>query len=240
MSMSPRLLRPRASGFNPRSIANLVLWLDGDDSSTVTLETGVKVWADKSGGARNFTQDTLNSQPGYTATLNGKKVVSFNGASHQLNNLTNIINTANATMFVVGQRDGGSFGGYITSMDSGAGGDVSPGVLVNLGNVAVRGDAGTLATGSGGFSGPSVITALLTGYAPALYVAGSLVQSQAASASVNTALNVKTSIGTYRIAAANFLDGYIGEIICYTRALSTTERQAVERYLGKKWGLTVA
>lgn len=240
MGMNPRLLRPRQTGFSPRNIANLVLWLDGDDASTITLETGVKVWADKSGGSRNFTQDTLNSQPSYSSTLNGKRVVSFNGTAHQLNNLTNIINTANVTMFVVGQRNSGTFGGYITSMDNGGGGDVSPGILINFSNVAVRGDAGTLATAAGGFSGPSVITALLTGYAPSLYVNGSFVQSQAASPSVNTALNVKTSIGTYRIQAANFLNGYIAEIICYTRALGTTERQRVERYLGRKWGLTVA
>lgn len=240
MSMSPRLLRPRATGFNPKSIANLALWLDANDTSTVTIETGVKAWADKSGNAKTFTQDTLNSQPSYTATLNGKNVISFNGSSHQLNNSTNIINAANVTIFVVGQRNTGTYGGYITTMDSGAGGDVSPALLINVNNVALRGDAGSLATGAGGFTGPSVITGVLSGYAPTLYIAGSMVQSQAASSSASTALNIKTAIGTYRIAAANYLNGYIAEIICYTRALGTTERQTVERYLGKKWGLTVA
>ena len=239
MSMSPKLLRPRQTGFNPKSIANLMLWLDGDDASTITLETGVKVWADKSGGSRNFTQDTLNSQPSYTSTLNGKRVVSFNGTSHQLNNNTNIINSADVTMFVVGQRNSGTFGGYITSMDSSFNGDLSPAVLVNNTNIAVRGDGGTLAQGSGGFTGPSVITGVVANYAPSLFVAGALVQSQVAGGTPGT-LNVRTAIGTYRIAAANFLNGYIAEIICYTRALGTTERQTVERYLGRKWGLTVA
>lgn len=239
MPMSPRLLRPRATGFNARSIANLVLWLDANDTSTVTVETGVKVWADKSGGGKNFTQDTLNSQPAYTATLNGKRVVSFNGSSNQLNNATNIINNANMTMFVVGQRSSGSFGGYITSIDSVFSGDVSPAVLINSTNIAVRGDSGTLASASGGFTGPAVITGVVTNWAPSLFVAGAFVQSQAAGGTPG-ALNVRTAIGTYRIAAANFLNGYIAEIICYTRVLSTSERQTVERYLGRKWGLTVA
>ena len=239
MGMSPRLLRPRATGFNPKSIANLVLWLDGNDSSTVTLETGVKVWADKSGGARNFTQDTLNNQPSYSATLNGKRVLSFNGSSHQLNNLTNIINTDNVTMFVVGQRNSGTFGGYITTMDSAASGDLSPAVLNNSTNIAIRGDNGALASGSGGFTGPSVITGVVSNWAPSLYLGGTFIQSQASGGTPGP-LNVKTSIGTYRIAAANYLNGYIAEIICYTRVLSTTERQTVERYLGRKWGLTVA
>jgi len=239
MSMSPRLMRPRATGFNPRSIANIALWLDANDSASVTIETGVKVWADKSGGANNFTQDTLNNQPSYSATLNGKNVISFNGTSHQLNNLTNIINAANVTMFVVGQRNSGSFGGYITSMDSSGSGDASPAVLINSTNVAVRGDSGSVATGGGGFTGPSVITGVVSSWAPSLYLGGTLVQSQAAGGTPGPS-NTKTSIGTYRIAAANWLNGYIGEIICYTRVLSTTERQTVERHLGKKWGLTVA
>jgi hypothetical protein len=231
-------MRPRATGFNPRSIANIALWLDANDSASVTIETGVKVWADKSGGAKNFTQDTLNNQPSYSATLNGKKVISFNGTSHQLNNLTNIINVSNVTMFVVGQRNSGAFSGYITSMDA-PGGDFSPAVLINSNNIAIRGDGGTLAAGSAGFTGPNVITGVVSSWAPSLYLGGTFIQSQAALGTTGLG-NVKTSIGTYRIAASNFLNGYIGEIICYTRVLSTTERQTVERYLGKKWGLTVA
>lgn len=240
MGMSPRLLRPRATGFNPKAIANLALWLDANDTSTVTIETGVKSWADKSGNGKTFTQDTLNSQPSYTSTLNGKRVVSFNGTSHQINNNTNIINSANVTIFVVGQRNSGTFGGYITSMDSAGSGDLSPAIIIQSTNVAVRGDNGTLATGSaGGFAGPSVITGVVTNWAPSIYVGGALVQSQAAGGTPGP-LNTKTAIGTYRIAAGNYLNGYIGEIICYSRVLTTTQRQTVERHLGKKWGLTVA
>jgi hypothetical protein len=216
------------------------LWLDANDTSSVTIATGVQQWSDRSGNGRDFTQDVTNSQPTYTATLNGKRVISFNGSSNQLNNLTNIISIANVTIFAVGQRNAGNFGGYITSMDSSVGGDITPALLINSTNVALRGDNGTVATGSsGGFTGPAVITGVVTNYAPSIYVAGSFVQSQAAGGT-STPSSSKTAIGTYRIAAGNYLNGYIAEIICYSRALSTTERQTVERYLGKKWGLTVA
>jgi hypothetical protein len=41
MPMSPRLLRPRATGFDPRSISGLALWLDAADSSTLyTTDAG--------------------------------------------------------------------------------------------------------------------------------------------------------------------------------------------------------
>jgi hypothetical protein len=36
------------------------------------------------------------------------------------------------------------------------------------------------------------------------------------------------------------LDGFIGEVVIYRRALTVTEQQTLERYLGAKWGITVA
>jgi hypothetical protein len=49
-----------------------------------------------------------------------------------------------------------------------------------------------------------------------------------------------TAIGSYRTTQANYLNGYIGEIIVYTRVLTVSERRMAEGYLGKKWGITVA
>ncbi len=37
MPMSPRLLRPRATGFNPKSISGLKLWLDVANTSSLTF-----------------------------------------------------------------------------------------------------------------------------------------------------------------------------------------------------------
>jgi hypothetical protein len=38
MAMSPRLLRPRATGFSPRSIPGLALWLDASSSGDMPQE----------------------------------------------------------------------------------------------------------------------------------------------------------------------------------------------------------
>jgi hypothetical protein len=90
-AMSPRLLRPRASGFDPRSIAGLLLWLDGADQQTMGSEnTGpggvsdngpVRYWGDKSGNNRNATNAfSLESSPTFKAAfLNGKSVLGFDG-----------------------------------------------------------------------------------------------------------------------------------------------------------------
>lgn len=92
MAMSPRLLRPRASGFNPKSIAGLVLWLDGADRATMFDATsggslvadngGVARWEDKSGNSNHATQSTSNDRPLVRPnTKAGKSVLEFDGSS---------------------------------------------------------------------------------------------------------------------------------------------------------------
>lgn len=89
MPMNPRLLVPRASGFNPKTIAGLYLWLDAADSSSVTLNSGnVSQWRDKSGGSRHFSQATSGAQPEYTtAGQNGKNCLTFDGSRRLVSDL---------------------------------------------------------------------------------------------------------------------------------------------------------
>lgn len=85
MGMSPRLLRPRATGFNPKSIANLVAWFDADDASTFTLSgDAVSEWRDKSSNAYSVTQTTANNQPSRTGTVKGRATVDFDGSNDYL------------------------------------------------------------------------------------------------------------------------------------------------------------
>ena len=84
-AMSPRLLRPRATGFNLRSLTGLFAWYDASTSSSITTQTGVSQWADLSGNARHLTQSTTNNQPAYgTVTLNGKPTITFDGTNDVL------------------------------------------------------------------------------------------------------------------------------------------------------------
>ena len=80
MSMSPRLLRPRATGFNPKSISGLAAWYDASDTASITLNgNAVSQWSDKSDAGRHLTQGTANNQPAYTATVNGRNAITFDG-----------------------------------------------------------------------------------------------------------------------------------------------------------------
>jgi hypothetical protein len=77
--MSPRLLRPVASGFNPKSIAGLQAWFDASVLSSMTFNsTTVSQWNDLSGNGYHATQSTALLQPTYTATgMNGKPALDF-------------------------------------------------------------------------------------------------------------------------------------------------------------------
>ena len=67
--------------------AALALWLDGADSSTITLNgSTVSQWNDKSGNNRNVSQATASNQPAYQATgLNGRPTMNFDGADWLFN-----------------------------------------------------------------------------------------------------------------------------------------------------------
>lgn len=79
--MNNRLLRPLASGFNPRSISGLAAWYDASLASSVTLNgTTVSQWDDLSGNNRHQLQATAAIQPIYNATgLNGRGTLTTTG-----------------------------------------------------------------------------------------------------------------------------------------------------------------
>jgi len=48
------------------------------------------------------------------------------------------------------------------------------------------------------------------------------------------------TIGNVATGTDDFLEGNLGEVIVYDRSLKKEERQSIEEYLGKKWGIKVA
>jgi hypothetical protein len=257
--MSPRLLRPRSTGFNPKSISGLVLWLDPTDSSTYTISTGVSAWNDKSGGSRNFAQSTGNNQPALS-TINGKTAFSFNGTSHFLSSSSTLL-TGNgaATLFMVVE---GTFTGtdaHLFNHNTAAGGADSNQISVQW--RADQGSAwvfGTLRTrvkslrsgtaynadqrfDSVDVSGRGAVTA------EAGFNASSATNvsrwrgtaSPSASGTSDAGAETGMSIGCRNNSTRSlFYAGRVGEVIAYNRALTTAERNAIQSYLARKWGYT--
>jgi hypothetical protein len=247
MAMSPRLLRPRASGaFSPRSISGLALWLDADDTSTITVDQGASEWRDKSvaGSTKKFVQATGNEQPATgTETMNGKNVLRFDGSNDRMTATDPFLSgTGNGLPFslfivqrVIAATNFGmtytTGGGFELRQNSIAGAMQ----VVHLGADAIH-----------TFTGSSVgVDQLFTLIFPSgatnnlFYERGTLQSLSGVAQGKPSTLTTVHTIGR-RFNANLPANVRIAEIIAYQAQLSDAQRQTVERYLGKKWGITVA
>jgi hypothetical protein len=64
--------------FDPSKISGLKLWLCGDDATLSGSK--VSTWVDQSGNGHDFTQPTVNVQPGMSTAINGQPCVHFNAS----------------------------------------------------------------------------------------------------------------------------------------------------------------
>lgn len=244
MPMSPRLLRPRASGFNPRSISGLALWLDAADSATITTATGVSIWADKSGNGRNATQTTGGKQPVRTKTINGKSVITFQGTDDTMQIAANSAFNANSqTLIIVAKQTAAANHSLWFKGDSNA----AEGVIIRYRTfddfwLYQRNDNSgeTLRQFPNTPTVARVYSIVLQPNSQAGFVNGTTASPTGTATAAHTYDNNSGPWLGSRRDIGEYLDGDICEILHWSRALSTTERSRVERYLGSKWGITVA
>ena len=266
MAMNQKLLRPRASGFNPKSIAGLALWLDASDSSTITLNGAtVSQWRDKSGNARDLSEATANNQP-TMSTMNGKAALSFDGVNDSL--------STSSTLMAVGTNSFTLFQALECAFPGGVGAAgrsfehriTEGGLDDNQITVDWRADQGpawtfgtlrtrvkSLRTGASynadqrfdlvNVANPGILT--LTGtYAPAAATSTAWWKNTASPTSNGTSDG--GSLTGIAIACRNnatkslFFGGKVAETLCYVGAVTETQRIAVQKYLGSKWGITLA
>jgi hypothetical protein len=241
MAMNPKLLRPRASGFNPKSISGLSAWYDATVASSVTLTNGfVSQWDDLSGNGSNLTQSVEADRPG-TSTINGKTAIDFDGSNDYLAVTSNFFCR---TMFLVAQRDSATNATNgriaITALNS-SGNAISINIVTDAtGDMRVTSqDENSAITGANGAvwaaGQNSIITAIYQG--AARYNGTPLSGASTAARSTQQGIVVGARRTT---ATSSPYDGRIGEIILYSRALSAAEYVRVERYLARKWGVTLA
>jgi len=270
--MNARLLRPTASGFSPRRIASLALWLDASADSSLTLNgSTVSEWRDLSGNARHFLQATAAQQPNATArTQNGRRVLDYEAGQVLAGNaaaLNVARNIGQMTAIVAAKLDtvnnappaGGNRVIFVASIGTGIGGRFF--FAVPTGTVGVsrsftvggrRLDADSFASLAApqdtAGTNPAVVSGIIS-YSNATglirqngtqVASGSLLTSDNTSDTDSQAVGIGASANSDGSVNSNQLDGWIGEVIVYQRQLTTSELSALERYLGAKWGITVA
>lgn len=260
MSMNPRLLRPLASGFSPRQIAGLAAWWDSTDNSTITTDTGVSAWVDKSGNGYTLEQSTGANQP-TISSINGKQAFDYNGSSQFLRSedagvvaLASGAAAPELTTFCVAVADVTADQRLVSFASNSDSNTMHLTAEFGTGSewrVFYRpGPNGTpLVTGTGGAystATPYVVT----------YHSGSTLTGRANGSQQVAEANTLTASGTsptlmslgclLRVVggtpntAANFLNGRIGDVLIYNRVLTTAEIQRVERWLAGKFGVALA
>jgi hypothetical protein len=94
------------------------VWLDAADLSTITIETGVSEWRDKSGNGSHATQATAANQPVYSQTgFFGLPGITFDGLNDQLDiSTTRMQNTTHGVFWVFIRRGAGTGDAYKPSV----------------------------------------------------------------------------------------------------------------------------
>lgn len=255
MSMNPRLLRPTASGFDPRRITGLFQWFDASDRSTLFDATSggsavaddgtVARWEDKSGNGYHLTQGTAGNRPTLRSAIrNGQSVLEYDGANSNLvsGTIANELNTLSVfTVFLAdttGQASLGSIWAHsalgVASEQRNLRINSASAIEALFGSNDGRSPAVTLsvfnrvhAFWNGGNGRATDFQFLLNGSAQASSTSGTMTVSA-------------TTPGTFAVgnrpAGSRAWDGYIAEVLVYTRNLLASERTAVDNWLAKKWG----
>lgn len=236
--------------FDPRKLPGLALWYDASDASTVTLATGVRGLADKSGNARNAAQTATNSQPALTPNaIDGKPAMVFDGLNDSLT--LPILNITAWTVFAVCERTGSGNGTLLQLLASAFGVES---LLLGLNDNSTDGPVlvGSSSTGSAKYGKGGSLSAGTARVLSAKWPGGTFDGASNYSAwndgvtitLANSGSAHKASGNDSRIGASwcngalqAFYRGKIGEIVVYSSALSDGNRNAVERYLERKWGL---
>lgn len=259
-----------SGAFNPKSLSGLAAWYDAADATTLTIATGVSAWADKSGNGRTITQDVANNQPASgTRTIGGKNALDFDGSNDSLSTgftIGDFTTSREFTAFVVKAADNTSATLMVSLWaDRSLAGDASG---FSIGRRTTRAEF-ILGSGILTSTGSAIAYRRLEDNTTAavIYASSASASSGVFQAWRNNALQSLSLVSGTSLATSDFLsqgtanhrivigagsfignsdalewyhDGLIGEILVYSRALSSGQVAAVNRYLGTKWGITVA
>lgn len=231
----PLTITEKLSGFNPKAVEGLQLWLDASDTTTITQDGSANVsqWNDKSDNSYQAVQNTAQGRDKPTFVTGAQNYVSL--APNQALVIPNFpLNTA---WSIFSCMNNVTLGGrwYISPYSD------AQLVLMSMymyGNKIFNG----LLTGSGDITGRHIeFTAAedTNGTGAYVYYRNGTIQDSNNTSYSQPATTVNLGIGANG-ASGYDADGtyYIYEVLIYNRFLSDLDRQKVESYLAQKWAMT--
>ena len=234
--------------FTPKSLPNMVLWLDAADSSTITLSgSSVTQWIDKSGSG--YIATPFDSAITKT-TLNGTPALDFGDNRMTIPNFT--WNMSFTSIMVWNAYYASQMIGLTASTDPSAGWydyiSTANWALIMLNyNATSSTDPNYVRVPPDPYAGyPAPVVPGNEWFIFSIgYTAGTTtITNYAVNGTARTANAVTAQTGTNT--GAFFINGLsnsaydnskVGEIIHYNTSLNNSERQQVEGYLAWKWGL---
>lgn len=229
-------------GFLPKFLPDCELWLDAADTGTITASgANVSQWDDKSGNGNNATEGTESLQPDTgVATRNGHNVITVATSNNMdlPSALFSLPNGPNTIFFVAKlEEEEADTKRLITGTVSGASNFL----------FQYRATANSLAFASGTTGGTvlnsgnantsyQIMYGRRSGTTVALAVDGG---AETTDTDGGDEANIDTLTLFSRDSAFNFFGGECGEIIWYSRSLSTVELTMVKSYLSNKWNITL-
>ncbi len=229
-------------------LPNLVAWFDPSDANTVTsagMPLTVSQLNDKSGNTHNAVQGNASFQPEFVPdTVNGLPILRFDGSDDFLTLGSVVISgTVARTFFFVVRADmvpgnNDAILSLTTENTAGERYDITsqPSLRVTGGNriwtnsILSATDYFVMTIQNQATADVNVTLGRLNGIV--------MTQASAASESITTGTGGTTRLGERNI-GSDYFNGDLGEVVMYDRALSASEIDSVENYLGVKWGIIV-
>jgi len=240
MALAPRLLRPRqVGGFDPRTIANLVWWLDASDISTMSQNSNgtgavaangdpVGRLANKASASSNATQTTNNLRPTLlTSGINTRPSLSVSSTLGCGFNVSPPSAASANTYFFVGRNTQAATSGWLTLANETAGGSFLD---------ATQSGSASAANGSSGSPTYRVNRTSIGATRGDLFTATNGRDYLLTVENFNMSSGWATMVLMRYDSAFDFI-GTFAEVLLYSRALSASEVAVVENALSAKWGI---
>jgi hypothetical protein len=230
----------------PADISNLTGWWDASDASTLLAADNsaasaggsVATMNDKSGSGRHFGTTSASERPiRQTGVKNGLDVLRFDGSNDNMAIGSAVVNAAASTVFVVAAASSISAGTWANIQ-------WNPVVLHGTnshGYFAVRSTGTVHAYGfDGNFDDSSLAYTEGDWLVFSAIHDGSTLTARANGVdAAGVAHGTSSPGGTTRLGQSGieFFQGDVGEVVTYSVALSTEQRDSLELYLRSKWGI---
>jgi hypothetical protein len=227
-----------ASSFSPQDVPGLVVWLDAADSRTLTMAgSNVSRWNDKVTNGTQYAASNIFTGP-TLGTVNGVQALRYTsslGTGMMYFGSSYTPKTTGFTYFFAFSPTSSTTGGArlfhaYTATDR---------LFMILSNSVgvITGAATATSPTTPVFDNLTIVTAFEDTSAISVILNGSLATSAPTPAATAASTITQASIGT-GFTGLDRMDGFMCEILLFNRNLPLAERQLVEGYLGRKWGMT--